>query len=105
VSHGRTFLITDGGMQHQLAASGNFGQVIRRNYPIAVAKAFGREPEEAVTIVGCLCTPLDILADDVMLPRADVGDLVAVFLAGAYGLTASPQAFLSQSPATEMLVG
>jgi hypothetical protein len=33
VSHGRTFLITDGGMQHQLAASGNFGQVIRRNYP------------------------------------------------------------------------
>jgi diaminopimelate decarboxylase len=105
VSHGRTFLITDGGMQHQLAASGNFGQVIRRNYPIAIAKAFGREPEEAVTIVGCLCTPLDILADDVMLPRADVGDLVAVFLAGAYGLTASPQAFLSQSPATEMLVG
>ncbi|HZG45917.1 MAG TPA: pyridoxal-dependent decarboxylase, exosortase A system-associated [Allosphingosinicella sp.] len=104
VSHGRTFLITDGGMHHQLAASGNFGQVIRRNYPVAIATAFGREPEEAVTIVGCLCTPLDILADDVMLPRADVGDLVAVFLAGAYGLTASPQAFLSQSPATEILV-
>jgi diaminopimelate decarboxylase len=105
VSHGRTFLVTDGGMQHQLAASGNFGQVIRRNYPVAIASAFGREPEEAVTLVGCLCTPLDILADDVMMPRADVGDLVAVFLAGAYGLSASPQAFLSQSPATEILVG
>ena len=105
VSHGRTFLITDGGMQHQLAASGNFGQVIRRNYPAAVAHAFGAEPAEAVSVVGCLCTPLDILADDVMLPRADVGDLVAMFLAGAYGLTASPQAFLSQSPASEMVVG
>jgi diaminopimelate decarboxylase len=105
VSHGRTFLITDGGMQHQLAASGNFGQVIRRNYPVAVAHAFGAEPAEAVSVVGCLCTPLDILADDVMLPRADVGDLVAMFLAGAYGLTASPQAFLSQLPATEMVVG
>jgi diaminopimelate decarboxylase len=105
VSHGRTFLITDGGMQHQLAASGNFGQVIRRNYPVAVAHAFGAEPAEAVSVVGCLCTPLDILADDVMLPRADVGDLVAMFLAGAYGLTASPQAFLSQHEATEMVVG
>lgn len=105
MSKGRTFLVTDGGMQHQLAASGNFGQVIRRNYPVAIAKAFERAPEEDVTIVGCLCTPLDILADDVMMPRAEVGDLVAVFLAGAYGLTASPQAFLSQTPAREMIVG
>lgn len=104
MSHGTTFLITDGGMHHQLAASGNFGQVIRRNYPVAIAHAFGREPEEQVTIVGCLCTPLDRLADDVMMPRAQVGDLVAVFLAGAYGLTASPQAFLSQYPAREIAV-
>lgn len=105
VSHGRTFLITDGGMQHQLAASGNFGQVIRRNYPIAIAKAFGREPEEAVTIVGCLCTPLDRLGDDVMTPKTEVGDLVAVFLAGAYGLSASPQAFLGHPAAREILAG
>jgi diaminopimelate decarboxylase len=105
VSQGRTFLVTDGGMQHQLAASGNFGQVIRRNYPVAIAHAFGCDPEEAVTIVGCLCTPLDLLADDVMMPSADVGDLVAMFLAGAYGLTASPQAFLSQPAAREIVVG
>jgi diaminopimelate decarboxylase len=105
VSKGKTFLVTDGGMHHQLAASGNFGQVIRRNYPVAIASRFGCEPEEAVTIVGCLCTPLDLLADDVMMPRADMGDLVAVFLAGAYGLTASPQAFLSQAPAREIVVG
>ncbi len=105
ISKGKTFLITDGGMQHQLAASGNFGQVIRRNYPVAIANAFGREPQEEVSIVGCLCTPLDILADDVMMPCADVGDLVAMFLAGAYGLTASPQAFLNQTPASEIAIG
>jgi diaminopimelate decarboxylase len=105
VSHGKTFLVTDGGMHHQLAASGNFGQVIRRNYPAAIASRFGHEPEEETTIVGCLCTPLDRLADDVMTPRADVGDLVAVFLAGAYGLSASPQSFLGQQPAVEMIVG
>jgi diaminopimelate decarboxylase len=104
-SHGKTFLVTDGGMHHQLAASGNFGQVVRRNYPVAIATSFGAAPEEEATIVGCLCTPLDRLGDDVMLPKAEVGDLVAVFLAGAYGLSASPQAFLGHGPAREILVG
>jgi diaminopimelate decarboxylase len=105
VSHGKTFLVTDGGMHHQLAASGNFGQVVRRNFPVAIAARFGAPPEEEASIVGCLCTPLDRLADDVALPRAEVADLVAVFLAGAYGLSASPQAFLGHAPAREMLVG
>jgi diaminopimelate decarboxylase len=104
VSRGKTFLVTDGGLQHMLAASGNFGQLLRRNYPAAVASKFGAEPEEEVTIVGCLCTPLDLLADEVMLPRAEVGDLMAIFCAGAYGLTASPQAFLSMPAAKEVLV-
>jgi diaminopimelate decarboxylase len=105
VSHGKTFLITDGGMHHQLAASGNFGQVVRRNYPVAIATRWNQAAEEEASIVGCLCTPLDRLADDVMTPRANVGDLVAVFLAGAYGLSASPQAFLGQQAAREMTVG
>lgn len=104
VSHGETFLVTDGGLHHQLAASGNFGTVIRRNYPIAVAGAFGREPTETVSVVGCLCTPLDRLGDQVALPRADVGDLMAIFQAGAYGASASPANFLGQGPAREMLV-
>ncbi len=104
VSHGKTFLITDGGMHHQLAASGNFGQVIRRNYPVALPARFDAAPEEEVSIVGCLCTPLDRLADDVLLPRAEIGDLVAVFLSGAYGLSASPQAFLGHPPAREILL-
>lgn len=105
VSKGKTFLVTDGGMQHQLAASGNFGQVVRRNYPVAIAGHFEAAAAEEVTIVGCLCTPLDRLADDVMMPPAHPGDLVAVFLAGAYGLSASPTAFLMQASAREMLVG
>ncbi|HEX8640528.1 MAG TPA: pyridoxal-dependent decarboxylase, exosortase A system-associated [Allosphingosinicella sp.] len=105
VSHGKTFLVTDGGMHHQLAASGNFGQVVRRNYPVAIASRFGALPVEEVSIVGCLCTPLDRLADDVMTPAAGPGDLVAVFLAGAYGLSASPQDFLAQHPASEIALG
>jgi diaminopimelate decarboxylase len=105
VSHGKTFLVTDGGMHHQLAASGNFGQVIRRNFPVAIASRISEAATEEASIVGCLCTPLDRLAEDVMVPRAEVGDIVAIFMAGAYGLSASPQAFLAQQAALEMVVG
>jgi diaminopimelate decarboxylase len=104
LSHGEVFLVTDGGLHHQLAASGNFGQVVRRNYPVAIASRWNAPAEEEVSIVGCLCTPLDRLADEVMMPKAEEGDLVAVFLAGAYGLSASPQAFLDQPAAREMVV-
>ncbi len=104
ISHGEIFLITDGGLHHQLAASGNFGTVIRRNYPVAIANKFGADPEEVASIVGCLCTPLDKLSDQAHLPRADVGDLVAIFCAGAYGASASPANFLGQGPALEMLI-
>ena len=104
VSHGQTFLITDGGLHHQLAASGNFGTVVRRNYPLAIASRFDAEPEEEANVVGCLCTPLDRLADQALLPRAEIGDIVAVFCAGAYGATASPAAFLGQGPAREVLI-
>ena len=103
-SHGEVFLITDGGLHHQLAASGNFGTVVRRNYPVAIASRFGAPVEEEASVVGCLCTPLDRLADKAGFPRAEVGDLVAVFCAGAYGATASPAQFLGQGPAKEMLI-
>lgn len=103
-SHGTIFLVTDGGLHHQLAASGNFGTVVRRNYPSAIATRYGAEATEEVNIVGCLCTPLDRLADNAMMPRAEVGDLVAVFCAGAYGASASPSAFLGHAPAAELLV-
>ncbi|WP_419825888.1 pyridoxal-dependent decarboxylase, exosortase A system-associated [Sphingomonas sp.] len=100
----RIFLVTDGGLHHQLAASGNFGTVVRRNYPVAIATRFDAAPDEEASIVGCLCTPLDRLADDAMLPRAETGDLVAVFMAGAYGASASPAGFLGHAPAPELIV-
>jgi diaminopimelate decarboxylase len=103
-SRGRTYLVVDGGMHHQLAASGNFGQVIRRNYPIAVGNRMDEPPESPVTVVGCLCTPLDLLGDQVALPRAEIGDLIVLFQAGAYGLTASPTAFLGHPHPAEVLV-
>ena len=103
-SHGEVFLVTDGGLHHQLAASGNFGTVVRRNYPSAIATRFGAPVEEEASIVGCLCTPLDRLADRGGFPRAEEGDLVAVFCAGAYGASASPVHFLGHGPAAERLV-
>ena len=104
VSHGEIFLVVDGGLHHQLAASGNFGTVVRRNYPSAIATRFDVAADEEASIVGCLCTPLDILANKAGFPRADVGDIAAIFCAGAYGASASPSAFLGQGPAREMLV-
>ena len=103
-SGGRTFAITDGGLQHMLAASGNFGQTLRRNYPIANASRFALQASHEVTVPGCLCTPLDLLGDEVILPETHVGDLIAIFCAGAYGKTASPAGFLSQPEARELLI-
>ena len=105
VSRGETFLIVDGGLHHQLAASGKFGTVVRRTYPVAVATASPDAPTETVTVVGCLCTPLDLLADRVTLPEAHPGDVIAIFMAGVYGASASPSAFLGHAPARELLVG
>ncbi|WP_193369798.1 pyridoxal-dependent decarboxylase, exosortase A system-associated [Pelagibius marinus] len=103
-SRGQIFLVTDGGLHHQLAASGNFGQVIRRNYPVAIGNKFDAVPTEVASVVGCLCTPLDLLGDRCELPAAEVDDLVVIFQSGAYGRTASPSAFLSHPTAIEVLV-
>ena len=103
-SRGQVFLVTDGGLHHHLAASGNFGQVIRKNYPVAIGTRVKDGEREMVSVVGPLCTPLDLLGDRMELGRADVGDLVVVFQSGAYGLAASPSDFLSHAPAAEVLV-
>ena len=104
ISRERIFLVTDGGLHHHLAASGNFGQVIRKNYPVIVGnKVMGNE-RESVSVVGPLCTPLDLLADEVEMAKADIGDLIVVFQSGAYGLTASPTAFLNHPAPVEVLV-
>lgn len=105
VSRGKKFLILDGGMNHHLAASGNLGQTIKRNYPIAIANKMDLPSQETVDVVGPLCTPLDTLARGVNLPRAEIGDLVAIFQSGAYGRSASPLSFLSHRLPTEVLLG
>ena len=103
-SRGQVFLVTDGGLHHHLAASGNFGQVIRKNYPVVVGNRVHGTARETVSVVGPLCTPLDLLADRMEMSRANIGDLIVVFQSGAYGLTASPTAFLSHPAAVEVLV-
>jgi len=104
VSRGQTYLVTDGGLHHHLAASGNFGQVIRKNYPVAIGNRMDAAAAETLTVVGPLCTPLDVLADRMPLPAAEIGDLVVVFQSGAYGYTASPERFLGHPAAIEVLV-
>ncbi len=102
-SRGDVFLVTDGGLHHHLSASGNFGQVIRKNYPVAIGNKMNT-PTEVVSVVGPLCTPLDLLADHMALSVADVGDLAVVFQSGAYGASASPQSFLGHPLCAEVLV-
>jgi diaminopimelate decarboxylase len=104
VSRGQVFLIVDGGLHHHLAASGNFGQVIRKNYPVLIGNKVQGDARETVSVVGPLCTPLDLLADQMEMAKADVGDLVVVLQSGAYGLTASPTAFLGHPAPLEVLV-
>jgi diaminopimelate decarboxylase len=103
-SRGKKYLILDGGMNHHLAASGNLGQVIKRNFPIAILNRFDLPPAETVDVVGPLCTPLDTLGRSVSLPVAQVGDLIGVFQSGAYARTSSPLGFLSHPTPPEVLV-
>lgn len=103
-SRGKIFLITDGGMHHHLAASGNLGQVIRKNFPVIIGNRVQDTEKEMASIVGPLCTPLDLLAEEMMLPKAVAGDLVVVLQSGAYGLSVSPTAFLNHPLPEEILV-
>ena len=104
ISRGKKFLIVDGGLNHHLAASGNLGQTIKRNYPIAILNKLVAPADETVDIVGPLCTPLDTLARGILLPHAEIGDLVGIFQSGAYGRSASPVGFLSHPSPAEIWV-
>lgn len=104
ISRGEVFLVTNGGLHHHLSASGNFGQIIRKNYPVVIANRMNSEDIETASVVGPLCTPLDLLADKMTLAKAQIGDLVAIFQSGAYGYTASPHGFLGHEPPKEFLI-
>jgi diaminopimelate decarboxylase len=104
ISRGQVYLVTDGGLHHHLSASGNFGQVVRKNYPVTVGNRVDWTERETASVVGPLCTPLDLLADRMSLPVAQVGDLAVIFQSGAYGASASPQGFLGHPACLEVLV-
>jgi diaminopimelate decarboxylase len=104
VSRGYVYLVVDGGLHHHLSASGNFGQVVRKNYPVTIGNKVNSPATEVATVVGPLCTPLDLLADRMTLPVAQVNDLVVVYQSGAYGASASPQGFLGHPSCVEVLV-
>jgi diaminopimelate decarboxylase len=104
ISRGQTFLITDGGLHHHLSASGNFGQIIRKNYPVLVGNKVLAATASSASVVGPLCTPLDLLGDKMELGHAEIGDLIVILQSGAYGLTASPTAFLGHPAPAEVLV-
>jgi len=104
LSRGQVFLVADGGLHHHLSASGNFGQVIRKNYPVAIGNRVGAPTSITASVVGPLCTPLDLLADRMPLADAQPGDLAVIFQSGAYGFSASPQAFLGHPTCVEVIV-
>ena len=104
VSRGHVFLVVDGGLHQHLSASGNFGQVIRKNYPLTIGNRQDASAFETVSVVGPLCTPLDVLADHMVLPESQVDDWVVVYQSGAYGPSASPQNFLGHPACVEVIV-
>lgn len=104
ISRGQVYLVADGGLHHHLSASGNFGQVVRKNYPVTIGNKVDSPDRETASAVGPLCTPLDLLADKMLLPTAQEGDLAVVFQSGAYGASASPQGFLGHPACVEVLV-
>ena len=108
VSRGQVYLVADGGLHHHLSASGNFGQVVRKNYPVTIVHTGSDRAalanREIASVVGPLCTPLDLLADRMALPVAEIGDLAVVFQSGAYGASSSPQSFLGHPACVEVLV-
>jgi diaminopimelate decarboxylase len=103
-SRGKKYVILDGGMNHHLAASGNLGQVIKRNFPMTILNKLDVPETDIVDVVGPLCTPLDTLGRSVQWPPAEIGDLVGIFQSGAYALTASPIGFLSHPSPPEVWV-
>jgi diaminopimelate decarboxylase len=104
-SRGVRYVVLDGGMNHHITATGNFGQVFRRPYPVAVLDRMDEECDAVAAVVGPCCTPLDAFGREIPVP-ADVkeGDLIGVFYSGAYGLSASSVGFLSHPTPAEVLV-
>jgi diaminopimelate decarboxylase len=103
-TRGKTFVVTDGGMNHHLTATGNMGQVFRKSYPLLNLTRISGVPEEGVAVAGPCCTPLDMFGSNIPLAEPEVGDLIGVFYSGAYGFSASNLGFLSHPAPAEVLL-
>ena len=103
-TRGKTFVVTDGGMNHHLTATGNMGQVFRKSYPLLNLTRMSGVPEEGVAVAGPCCTPLDMFGSNIPLADPEVGDLIGVFYSGAYGFSASNLGFLSHPAPAEVLL-
>jgi len=103
-SRGVTYAVADGGMNHHITATGNFGQVFRKPYPMLVLNRLQQPCDASLTVVGPCCTPLDVLGQKLELPSPSPGDLIGVFYSGAYGYSASSLNFLSHPTPAEALV-
>ena len=100
-SKGVKYVVCDGGANFHSSAA-FLGRFVRNNFPITTFPE--SDEKEAAVIVGPLCTPIDILGQNVMISKnIKKGDYVIVEKSGAYGLTYSPLAFLSHSTPVEIL--
>jgi len=101
-SRGTDICLADGGFNNHLAAFGLMGTVIRRNWSMRNISAPEAQSNRYM-VVGPLCTTIDTLAVDVDLAAVTIGDVIAVGASGAYGVTASPQNFISHPAAREII--
>lgn len=100
----KKFLICDGGSNFHSSAA-FLGRFVRNNFPMHSISVNQKEdrPEEVVTIVGNLCTPTDVVGQNVKIARAEVGDYIVVEKSGAYGLSFSPLKFLKHREPMEVV--
>lgn len=101
-SQGKKYAIVNGGRNCCFAPSST--SILNKNFPISVFESQNNKTKEKYQICGPLCTPEDLLAKNIMLPKLDLGDLIVVHMVGAYGLTFSPLMFLSHRIPSEILV-
>jgi diaminopimelate decarboxylase len=97
-SRGTCFIITDGGMNH-------FSRPVFMGVKHAarILNKIALASDTRCSIGGPICTPIDVMAADVLLPRPEAGDIVGIFGAGAYGYTMSMLNFMSLGAPAEVL--
>ncbi len=80
----RTWVAVDGGMSDNPRP-----QLYDARYTAVNAERAEAEPDEVVSVAGMHCESGDVLIDDVALPSARRGDLLAIPATGAYTLAMS----------------